>query len=516
MRRAIVLTAAVWVSACSGPSTARFDLATIELDFGFLAILDDADRVKRVTAIFGLENGELAFGEIPTLELDRGEPEQIVLVAMSAEELAGGYPGFEPARASQLGVSLMVPEVRGFEKEEGYFQRGELPAAARAHLAELSTDEVSFHSIESSILRGMVAIEVPVDPEYCRVPGQSPLQPFAGSADPFEDLSPRPFPDIRAVRWLDADRALVMTPTTIAVVRWKTPVEDGPGVLTLTDDRLRAVPASRLAIDTAASRALIAGSDGFRSLIWELEIRGEELVEISRQVHDMVLTDVAVLTGGEQIVAARDGFLFRRQPGTGELTLFEQLPSSQTALDNSVLLLAIDDPNTPLLAATPSNLHLYSAQTAQFSTQTLLAEGVNAFVPLTFTALAQGRSASGELELWAGAQLGYLFRRRDGGWTRVNLNYPDRFLPCADGRNSSGKIEFSGRFSAAAVDENYLHLGLSSCSAVVQVRRLDSCVSLLVPEHEVVGDTSGIRAVEVNDHRLIAGELGESLYGSSW
>lgn len=500
---------AIFTGGCSGPSIARLELSSIELDYGFFAVLHGVDRVKRVIPPFGLEDGELIFGAPPALELDPDSSEQVVLVAMTAEDLANSYLGFEVVRAEELAMTVDAAS-GSFESAKGTIQRGRIPETARTFEVELEGEEASLEPIDRSRLDRLFAMHVPVDPEYCRVPDQSPLEPFTGVERPFQGLVRSGSEAILAVRWLDDDRALVLTYGAIAVVRRGTPLDVGPGFVALPGFLPK-----KLALDATGARALVLGRSGIAgSAIWAFEVRGDALSALSRHEHpELELEDAAILHDGRQIIAQLGGDLYERDPATGALVAFEQLPRS-AAEDDPVSLLALDDPQHPLVATTSSRLHLYSAREQTFSTSVVSAPGLLGIEVLSFSSLAQGRTAEGGLEIWAGAQYGTLFRFRELGWQNVRIGFPPRFSSCPT-FESSGATMFSGRITSAALDPSYLHLGLSTCSPVLQVRRGDHCVSLLAPENGV-HDGDGTSAIDVRNHRLIRGSLDGSLFSSSW
>lgn len=68
-------------------------------------------------------------------------------------------------------------------------------------------------------------------------------------------------------------------------------------------------------------------------------------------------------------------------------------------------------PDYPIAGGSRARIHLYEARTEDWAYEHLLQVGLSAAEPLEFEAIAGGTTPGGTLELWAGANRGYLFRK---------------------------------------------------------------------------------------------------------
>src|SRR5262245_7538650 len=86
---------------CASSERSRVEIEGLDLDYGFLVIIDDQGNVTRVIPPFGVAGGELSFGALPAITLV-GNEEKFVLVGLEKLSLQKTFQGFEPAREREL------------------------------------------------------------------------------------------------------------------------------------------------------------------------------------------------------------------------------------------------------------------------------------------------------------------------------------------------------------------------------------------------------------------------------
>lgn len=511
--------------ACSDPEPTRADLSQLSFDYGFLVILDDTGTPTRVLPPFGYSGHELSFGTLPVVELGPRE-NSYILVTLERAELEP--LGFLAPRARELEARLEAPPdpVRRDPRETGDVLSLPVPETADLYFGEVSRGAVELTLREDVYPRiaTSVTLQIPIDAEYCRIPNQSKMEVFGpgeyilqgftaeeGSVAHFDQLE-----------WLSDGNLLALTWMNILLVKEGEPLTPGPRALRL----LETVPTAREGVRTVrfaidprtkadpVKRILVVGAalDFDLSKIWEVELRGEELVLVTETSTIGELTDVAILDDGSEWFGARGGKILRRNSGELE-------PISLDIIQGDVgapRFLVLNDPVRPLLVTTQTRAHFLDPVTQRFESTTLLQEGAAAGDPIDFVAVAAGRDPSGGLEIWIGGERGAIFRHLNGSWKRMSFVYPPRIFNCG-ARADSGEFVYTERFTGAALSSDYLHLVMSECNAILQVRRSDQCVSILSRNDEILAPIAQkSKSVAAREGSVVVGTLGGQIYRSDW
>jgi hypothetical protein len=514
--------------SCSKPEVTRVELTPLAFDYGFLVMLDSLGKPTRVSTSFGYSDGELRFGTLPVIELQDAE-HSFVLVTLRRERFE--ELGLLPERPQQLEVQKApppeVPKPRHRDHESTLLLA--VPADAGLYFGEVREGMITFVEREETRaeITANITLEIPIDPEYCRIPDQSSLDllgpdPYVMQEFSIEEQSVAHFDQLE---WLDEQRFLALTWMDMVVIEAGAPVVPGPHALRLLEEQPTAQEGLRLvrfAIDprtrdSSVLRILVVGAELKEkySKVWELELRDGALSLLTETSTAGEMTDVVILEDGSEWFGLRGGVLLKRDAATGEL---HDIPLEVFEGDVGwTRLLALDDAELPLLVTTQTRAHLYHRDIDRFLHEILLQEGAAAGDPIDFGALAVDRSSDGKLDIWLGGERGALFRYLGGvGWRRVTLNYPPRILNCG-AREDSGEYVYPGRFSGAAISRDYVHLILTDCNAILQVRRSDQCVSLVTRgDVELMPVQQKTKSVAAREGSLVAGTLGNQIFRSVW
>ncbi|MCK6548093.1 hypothetical protein L6R52_19740 [Myxococcota bacterium] len=522
--------AALLAQACSAREVTRIPLDDEDLDYVFLAVLDAGGVPVRVTSPFGIDGDRVTFGEQPAVELGPGEV-SFVLVGLTREVLRADYPAFDELRASELSVTIDTPP-RGkttVVSPNGLARTsGAIPAAARV-LAPGPGGLLEPRVGSNVRAFDELTLHVPVDPEHCRVPGQSLLVPFASNRDPFAAMprGSRPrSPWIRHLAWLDDDTVLVTTWTDVAVVARGGTLTDPAKIVRLLDVEPMDDGGPRMwqsALDPAPGprrRAWAVGGviDGALGWLWELAIDARGIELVSTTTTSAMLTGVVVEGDGRVLVSTRDGQLFTRAPAGGPLVAAGSIDTYAEDDADLVMFFRTGNSEYPIAAGSRARLHLFEAATGSWVYEHLIQMGISAAEPLEFEAIAAGTTARGAPELWAGANRGYLFRKLGlGRWERIELALPPRFGDCGGTDEDTGQIVYRKHLVGLATTDAHLHIAPTECNAVIQVRRDDLCTSVLPTDDAPIRRASeSPTAVLARPRELVTGLISGALLRSTW
>lgn len=535
MRRvaaSFALAAAGWAAiACAGSETSNVELLGLNLDYGFLVILDGDGNPTRLTAPFGIEGDRLIFGSLPVITFVGGES-SFVLVGFDDTDAAASAGGFQRERASEITAVLKAPPNIPQREEKaagGVLTRG-LPEGTKLFSGALLTGLIRLENADQyrEKILGAVTLEFPIEAEYCRIPKETLLGPFTDQVDAFTGaLSAKP--NVHQMFWLDPRRLFVATWTGVAVLEPGQPLQPGSRALTLAEGMPTPIAGLRVFAgdvdprtrsSTISTRALIAGNnpDTRLSKIWELEIRGTSIALVRETEQPNPIGEISILYDGRQLVSSDEGRIFERDPNTGALTLIYELDTFVLKEEQIVHLRAVDDDRYPMIAATQGRVHLFDTQSGRFTYEELSQEGVGALDKLDFNLLQAGPNAGGALEFWAGGERDTLFRKIGAGnWERIHLQFPPRFFPCVAHDEESGALYYPGIWWKSAFTRDYIHLIPKECTAVVQVRREDLCVSVLQQDELDVEFTDDyLTAIDaLEGHLAVGGDHGRT-YRSAW
>lgn len=518
--------------SCGGAETSLLDLRGLDITYGFLALVDADGHPTRLTAPFGIRDERLVFGSLPVISLVGGES-NFVLIGFDDSDVERSAGGFQLMRASEIAAHLSPPPniPQREQKVNGTVLTRGLPEGAKLYSGALNTgliDLAPADEYRETIFRE-ISLEFPIDAEYCRVPEQTPLGPFTDQVNAFSRaLSVKP--NVHEMRWLDPQRLFVATWTGVAVLEPGQLLEPGTQVLLLSEGEPTPIegeivfsgdvdPSTRSS--TISTLALVGANmtEKGSSKIWEIEIRGTDLfLRNQPETMQLLIGEIAILHDGRQFVTSNRGEIYSRNPDTGILTPFVTLPTAVTPELQYTHLRAVDDERYPMIAATQGRVHLYDDVSGRFTYVELYQGGAGALDRLDFNLLRTSHTPDGELEIWAGAERNSLFRKiGSNDWEKLSLQFPPRFFPCVVSDDDTGELYYPGIWWDAALTRDYAHLIPKECSALIQVRRSDLCVSVL-PQHDLpVQNTRdylvGIDALE--GHLAVGGDHGRT-YRSAW
>lgn len=530
MRRlALLIAAAAALEHCASPETSRLEIGGLNLEYGFLIIFDADDQPTRVTPPFGIEGSAVAFGELPAITFSDDE-KKFVLVTLDDALIARDEPAFVVARAREITSALKAPEVRKRVDLPGDDGREiALPEGAGLFTGELGSGVIRLSAEEQlrETIARSVTIALPVDPEYCRVAGETPLASFTGEDPAFARVF-MPAGHVNAIKFLDDERVLALTWNGAAILHRGQRLDPGPNTLLLIDpppEANRGLRMQKVAIDpttltSSVTRVLAGARDPatLQSELVELEIRGDVITLLDRRPLAFPFGDVAILRNGRQIISGYGGELYERNPRTRQLTFAIRLATHYENEEWPTHLLATDDDQYLLIASTQARVHVFDSTSMSFDYEELQQAGLASFDDLDFALLAAAHTPNGELEIWAGAERASLYRRIGSqGWRKIDFEYPPRFLDCEGADDDTGEPQYLGGWNAAVLTENYLHIIAFDCSALLQVRRDDLCVSVLPRGADAIGPTRAFSfTIDARHNAIAVGGLYGIVYGATW
>ena len=466
-------------------------------------VRDAAGVLTQVGPVFVTKDGRVSSGVLPAL---RVQPEgEAWLVSASFAALSASLPGFDPARAVELGASAARPPAAPERhlSPAGATLLTRLPPEAR--VARVGAGGASAplepNDPARAALLEAITLAVPEDPEHCRAPGPRPLVPYAGvrnAVATFEALEPA-LAWLRHVVRVDGARLVAAGPFALYLVqRGRAVPHAGPGEPLQHHYLGDLVPEPEHAAIIALALDPEVAEDGSRHLLvvgnhlhptqslplsgWAVDVRvgpnGFAGAETATIATGLVHRGAAIDAAGRQVIVADGSVLLMRDRGGPWRRV--QLPPVLRSDDEGRRAVATGDPTHSLLVGTRARMHLYDAARALWSTEVIASEQDD-FQPYAVAAAPIG----GVLEQWAGSSRGRVVRRSPSGWQSVELAPPPRFYPCQT-FGTPARPDFLRRVEAMAMAGGYAYLVPDRCAALVVVRLEDRCVSLLGIEGEGV------------------------------
>lgn len=465
-----------------------------------MAVLDEARQVRRVTNVFGVRNGEIAFGDRPQLTLG-GDETDAVLIEIDHDALAGEHADYVRARANEITVELAppppTPRLTGLSTPS---KATRLPAVGLRISGKVAAEDV---------LRS-VTLVLPVDPEYCR-PTDGRFAPFGARAEVVGAGTPNAEELLGAV--LIGNRLVLWTPDRLHVLEQGGLVDESaslileqvvpPGVRVVIRD---------LALDPVARQdgthrllltvELLRDGGSNDGALLEAALSGGGRLSFVRtatvvpQVH-RDLEGVDVSDEGRAAFVSEEGAVYLENPDGG----FSALPLTDLVdTPKARSIVWTGDPDRPLLATSRDRIHVFDTAMDRFdsfevtltSQRSLHLYGVD--------------RTPGTTEVWGAGTTGYVMRYDGRRPEPIQPTLPPRYVECS---RAQGNLDvFVHEIEDLAVWGDHVYLILEACSAVMAIRRSDGCSSLfpvLSDRVEVVDDdVDGLLGIHASSGQIFA------------
>ena len=508
--------------ACDAELT-EVQLGELDFAFAFAILLNEDGAPVRVGPVFGRYAGD-SFGR-NAIEIEDGES-QALLVTITQEKLTEAVFDFDVSRAPQLAVALEspppAPRFVDAPNDEPTRQVS-LPQQADYYLAAIDGQRRALGALRaidepSDVVRGAVSVFVPVNPEICRRPGQSPLVPFAADAQPFDPsrtdaVSSKQMNDLV---WLDADRLLVVATNRLYVVRRGLVWSDTPS----THYRLPSDPRfARLRFEESAAEPpqpdgtrVVWVSGGFEGdfddakirrlgahgILWKatFDTDGLQTVQTATETPGHQLWTVEVADDGAVLVGGDGGLVLRKGPEDGGFRRWRAVVPREAEVGADWISSLASLPRSSIeggssvrwFATTLSVIHEFEAVRDAWVPRTVFRDILSSPEPFKFFALDARARGADDVELWAAGSRGGLVRRAglSASWAQVEPSFPPRFEPCASASDGAG-LQVLKAINDLVIHDGYVHLAIENCTAVAMIRLSpisepadpSGCVSLL-------------------------------------
>lgn len=479
----------------------RIDLSQREDALVFLVAVNQAGSPLRISGPVGLQDGRVAFGERPQIEL-RAQEAEVVLVAISMASLSQRFPGFVRDRAGELNVLIEAPPAQPVQAVDEQLNTSVLAALPQASFERLALDaEASaepLSSAELERLQARLSITVPVDPEFCRPQQISALVPFGRDRAVTEGLENiaeggNRMQDLAATE--DGELLFLISPGALYAVRRGRNVQP-QGVLP-GGAFFSAGPGSlgRFALDPrpgAQRRLIVLGEHEdrstdppvFRTEAFDVRFENDALTLVGTATAAVGhrFRDVDVDAQGRAMIVGDGGWVWILDP-EGPTRSFKVPDIAPDNTARRVVWLKEQGPAEPFdaLITTKSQVHLWEESGRFESARFVQPTGSN----VTFYAVEEGEGA-----LWAGGTGGVLVEYKPSrGWTRVDVMPPPSFLKCG-GPEFLQQRQQVLNIRGLAFDRDHLHVTLDDCTSVMHLRTSDQCASLTAPLGEEANVTS--------------------------
>jgi hypothetical protein len=505
------------------------EVGGLDFDYGFLLTYPERGPPLRVSGVFGVsDGGDVTFGEPPAVVLEEGE-DRFVFVALQRDQL---HPSFDGARAHEIGA-IIEPPPEGFSVEgagrEDPYAKTSVPAESQLYTGELGAALRPVEEAEFDLF-GEVTLRIPVEPEYCRIPGQTAPAPFGAAAQVLP-----PLVRIRGIEnafYLDEDHAVVATRAYVYVIeRGGTFTSTlSPSMWSIFSDPKYGVydGVFDLAIgptDPDGTIPMVAvGGDQFEDSdlyrrVWPLRLNGTSILADGPSSKSAGEKDLSATftTDGRAWIGEEEGRVLIREPGSTEFVLTYELMHRSDIPDNIYEIRPIDAGGYSMIAGLKNHLYLFGSSGWEY--QYVMRSGLLSPEPLRFASLLALEDA-GAGDFWAVGDRGQIARKRgDDEWRLLSevgedLVYPPRFLPCASSDDpSGGQLGFNRVITAIGDAGDWVLMGYEQCNALVVVRRSDQCVSLLAPNDEEVEFSLGfVTSIDRLGQRILIGYSDGALY----
>ncbi len=491
---------ALVLASCTSVQVDQVEIAGSGADYFFWLALDEVGNPRRAGAVHGIVDRKISFGGDALFKLGDGE-DRAIAVAFTREDLLRVHGGFLVERESELYASMGIapnkPEIR------------ERDATAALPAETMLLGEPA--SLET--LRDNVRLDMPIDPEYCRLDSER-LEPFAATAQALPDSGADLINQIKRVEILDRDRVLAMSDHRIFVAHRGQPFRE-PAFLSSSMPGEDAFFVGMVLGPEPASgpRTLyVAGLLGKFPALFELTLDGDAVqytrtstVIRSEQTSRQRFSDVLLDSRGYLIGVGEPDLLFVRAPGS---ELFENnIPREADPGSRYQRIIETNDPREPHLFSENRGF-LFTGDAVESRYTKLDASGtLNA---LAFDALAATPDGS---EIFGGGRFGALVsKKRDSGWVfEDELPLPPRFHVCA--RFDPGVPPTIGRnINGLSADDEALYIAISECNTLLRLQTHDRCMTVLPISEPIAVTNIAFVTVQVRNKMLVAGGSGGMLY----
>ena len=487
---------ASWIALAILAGCTKTELATIDLSdregvVAFIVVLDERDEALRVTRPFGVEQGNVSFGERPQLELTAEESEA-VLLELDRSALLLRHPDFVMERAEELEVELRAPPpaevVRGVDPLRATKETA-IDAAGTRLTDLLDESSLEADSARARAILSQLTLTLPIDPEHCR-PTDAAFVPFGREAALISD------PD-RMARSLDG--ALLLGSRALLRTRLAVHLVDRGGAI----DRLGSFEAALLgdssfltdfALDPTSGRLMAAvitprGLAPSASAVVELSPTSTS-IEYVRSVLELdpgELEGIAISREGRTAALGENGSVHLEEPNGS----FSVRKIDDPAEDPKARTISwTDDPARPLIATSRNRIQVWDRDTDRFAAEVVV-------LP-TEVSLHLDAIATDGAEIWTAGSGGFLMRLTGGVFERIEPKLPPRYVGCA---TQGGVGLFVDDILDLALYDGYAYAVLAKCSALMAIRMSDRCVSLLSVDgaepHLLQEEVDGLRSVDV-------------------
>jgi hypothetical protein len=522
------------LAACTSHQTARIDLDGVAFDYGFIVVYDGAKKPTRLTPPFEFNHGTVPLGDLPSLVLRPNET-SFALVGIDADSLSKSAPGFVPARAEEITATLGTPppSIALEPGDSAHPIAGtKVPDDAMVWTRPIDgADRPLVPSDETKTpVRGVVTLHIPYDPEFCRIPNETDLAPFGAMPVPFRNTSSSTgaVAIIHDVAWLDPDRIVGMTDAVVFALKRGGTIEDD-AILWIGRAKGSTVAVeylSHFALDPRPDDngrrrivvvATLPNSDISLSYIHDVAIGADDrpMNLATSTIADLSLRDAAIDSSGRVVAAGVGGGIWVRDPNEASFHRMGQLDLAFPGRDGVDRLHATGSGATPFVATTLSRIHTYDPVTTEWNYEQGMEGSIGIIDSARFFAIANGPATEPLLDVWVGGIDGLVFRDADPThWIRPSIHLPPRLAPCGTG---SPEPSIFTSYNALAINGDYVHGAVASCTAIIQIRRSDLCGSVLTPKGVMPAEAKqSFSALDAIDRHLVVGGEGGIVMESSW
>ncbi len=482
------------MASCTQREVVPFDVAGRALEYAFLVTLDRGGVAVRVSDPFGVVDGELKFGELPSFDLADGET-RAVLLGMTAADLRRSISAFDPSQPNVVELSIARPPDAPEVKEP---TKARIPVPAATEVWDVDTaNGTVIEGFDRAVL-GQLTLTVPLDTDGCSsnqaftrwsaTPEAIPLRVggyvFVGRGR-----------DVVELRVLSSTVALVLTREAIALVPRGGELDisayepNGPSsLLTIADlgSSNGSVYAMALEDDDdgdGVRRVVIAGQDGGEdAAVWDVELSPAGLTPVRKPAIERTgrlgrLWGVTIDGEGRDIATGEAGTILVREAGEEKFSVGRRISTEKSMR----VVLDTKDPTEPHLIAVDDG-RVFEGDAVRSSWRQAMVGGSVQSLHI----FAGAVSPTGD-ERWVSSEDGLMFRSvRREPWEEIKLVLPEVYTPCSSGQGVLDRLP-AGDLDSVAIDGEYLYVVSEICNAMLRVRRRDLCTSVITKGDEPVG-----------------------------
>jgi hypothetical protein len=259
-----------------------------------------------------------------------------------------------------------------------------------------------------------------------------------------------------------------------------------------------------------------------RSYVYELLIGAAGIARIEL-VHTVGvgLTAVGFDDRGVALIAANDGSA-RLLSAENELTEITRIEGAGVPGFYPFSITWTSDQDHPWFVSGRGALYLYDARGPRWETFSIPLTtfprifGMGGDDAINFEAVGATRTSTGALELWAAGAAGAIVKRIGGGeFLPINLSMPPRYAECSAG-GEYPEIFFGEHIDHLRIAGEHVLTTVRGCSAMLEIRRSDNCVSLLGVENDPVGRRlmRDLQAIDLFDGQIVLAGEHAQIYGT--